>query len=65
MKAKEIQELSIAEIKERLAAEQDNLLRLTLNHAISPIDNPMKIREMRRTIARFATILRQRETAQQ
>lgn len=61
MKNREIKELTTAEIIERLAAERDNLTRYTLNHAISPLDNPAIIRETRRTIARFATELRQRE----
>jgi len=34
---------------------------LKLNHAISPLDNPLQIKEVRRTIARLATELRQRE----
>jgi large subunit ribosomal protein L29 len=32
-----------------------------MNHAISPLDNPMKIRETRRNIARLETILRQKQ----
>ncbi|MGM9805942.1 MAG: 50S ribosomal protein L29 [Candidatus Aphodosoma sp.] len=61
MKTREIKELTTAEIIERMAAERDNLTRYKLNHAISPLDNPSIIRETRRTIARFATELRQRE----
>ena len=61
MKIREIKELSEKEIQERLDAEKDHLNRLKLNHSISPLDNPMQIKEVRRTIARFATELRQRE----
>lgn len=61
MKTREIIELTTAEIVERMASERANLSRLTLNHAISPLDNPAQIREVRRTIARLATVLRQRE----
>jgi len=65
MKTREIKELTTNEIQERLDVETEHLSRLTLNHAISPIDNPAQIRESRKTIARFATELRQRELQQQ
>ncbi|MBO5853434.1 MAG: 50S ribosomal protein L29 [Paludibacteraceae bacterium] len=65
MKTREIKELTTAEIQDRLVAEKENLTRMTLNHAISPLDNPALIRETRRTIARLATELRQRELNQQ
>ena len=61
MKITEIKELTDKEVQERLDAEKDRLSHLKLNHAISPLDNPMQIKEVRRTIARFATELRQRE----
>ena len=65
MKTREVKELTTKEIQERLAAEKENLVRLKLNHSISPLDNPMTIKEARRTIARFATELRQREINKQ
>ena len=61
MKTREIKELNDKELQERLDAEKDNLARLKMNHAISPLDNPLQITDVRRTIARFATELRQRE----
>jgi large subunit ribosomal protein L29 len=61
MKTREIKELNIKEVQERMAAEQEHLVRLKLNHAISPLDNPMQIKVVRRTVARLATELRQRE----
>ncbi len=61
MKTSEIRELTSKEILERLQTEQENLVRLRLNHSVSPLDNPMKIRESRRNIARMKTILRSRE----
>lgn len=61
MKTSEIIELTSKEIVERLQTEQENLVRLRLNHSVSPLDNPMKIRESRRNIARLQTILRSRE----
>ncbi|MBQ7210572.1 MAG: 50S ribosomal protein L29 [Paludibacteraceae bacterium] len=61
MKTSEIKELTTAEIQERMQAEKEQLLRMRLNHSISPLDNPLQLREARRTIARMATELRQRE----
>lgn len=60
MKATEIKELTVKEIEERIDNEQDYLMRLRLNHAITPLDNPHKIREARRNIARLKTILGQK-----
>jgi len=64
MKTSEIRELTIKEIEERIDAEKTQLLKLRLNHSISPLDNPMKITETRRNIARLKTILRQRNLNQ-
>lgn len=61
MKTSEIKELTTSEIQERLATEKEQLVRLKLNHSISPLDNPLQIREARKSIARLATELRQRE----
>jgi len=61
MKTSEITEMTISEIEERIDAEQQELARITLNHHISPLENPMKIRESRRNIARMLTILSQKQ----
>jgi len=61
MKIAEIKELTSAEIEERLAVEIENLSRMKLNHAISPLDNPSQIKAIRRGIARLNTELRRRE----
>jgi large subunit ribosomal protein L29 len=57
MKIAEIKELTKKELLERLQAEQEILTRLKMNHSVSPLDNPMKIRESRRNIARMKTVL--------
>ncbi len=54
-------ELTTQEIQERLAAEKEALVRMKLNHSISPLDNPLQIKAARRNIARLATELRARE----
>jgi large subunit ribosomal protein L29 len=65
MKNREVvKELTTKEIQERMVAEKEHLVRLKLNHSISPLDNPMTIKETRKAIARFATELRQREINQ-
>ena len=61
MKTSEIKELSTADALERIQTDQDSLLRMKMNHAISPLDNPQVIVRVRRNIARIKTILRQRE----
>jgi len=61
MKTTEIKELSNKEIVERLQVEKENLVRLRLNHAVSPLDNPEKIKESKKNVARLKTILRERE----
>ena len=61
MKTAEIKELTTAELQERLAAQKEALVRLQLNHSISPLDNPLQIKDARRTIARIETELRARE----
>ena len=57
MKAPEIRELSEKDLIDRIEAEKANLLRLKMNHAISPIDDLTQIKKARRTIARMLTIL--------
>jgi large subunit ribosomal protein L29 len=61
MKTSEIKELTVKEIVEKLQVEKENLLRLKLNHAVSPLDNPMKIQVSKGDIARLKTVLRERE----
>ena len=61
MKTSEIKELTTNEIVERLQTEKESLVRLKLNHAVSPLENPLKLKEARKNVARLKTILRQRE----
>lgn len=61
MKSSEIRELSNQELLERIDNEKTALVRMKLNHAISPLENPQKIKESRRNIARLMTEQRKRE----
>ncbi len=61
MKTSEINEMAINEIIEKIETEKAELIRLELNHSISPLENPMQIRSLRKNIARLQTILRQKQ----
>jgi len=61
MKSSEIKELSIQELTERLESEVSMLVRMKMNHAVSPLDNPNKIVETRKNIARLKTEVRARQ----
>ncbi len=65
MKTREIKELSVKELQERMDNDKAILTRLKLNHTISPLDNPMQIKDVRKQIARVATELKLRENKQQ
>ena len=58
-----LKELSTAELKERLETERANYQKMLLTHAVSPLENPNKIKESRKNIARCLTELRAREIA--
>ncbi len=60
MEQKVIRELTTGEITERLEEEKKQLTKLKLNHAVSPLENPNKIKAYRKTVARLETELRTR-----
>jgi large subunit ribosomal protein L29 len=57
MKQTEITSLTIDELKEKIAIEEEALQKLKFAHAISPIENPMKVRHSRKLVARLKTEL--------
>lgn len=61
MKTSEIRELSTPDLIERIDTEKTMMVRMKLNHAITPLDNPQKIKQTKTTIARLLTELRKRE----
>jgi large subunit ribosomal protein L29 len=61
MKTSEIRELSNPDLIERIDTEKTMLVRMKLNHAITPLDNPQKVKDVKLTIARLKTELRARE----
>ena len=62
MKASEIREMSIADLRERIELERANLDTMKLNHAISPLEDTSKIAKARKDIARMMTILAAKES---
>ena len=62
MKASEVREMSIADLRERIEIEKANLDNMTVNHTISPLEDTSKIAKARKDIARMMTILAQKES---
>ncbi len=60
MKINEIRQLSTADVVEKLKEEQELLQKLKFSHAVSPVENPMKIKASRRLVARYFTELNAR-----
>ncbi|WP_304343575.1 50S ribosomal protein L29 [Chryseobacterium koreense] len=57
MKKADIKNLSAADIQNKLAEVRADLQKLKLAHKISPVENPIQIRDLRKTIARLETEL--------
>ncbi|MBQ3767199.1 MAG: 50S ribosomal protein L29 [Bacteroidales bacterium] len=64
MKITEVREMSIADLRDRIEVEKNNLDTMKLNHAISPLEDTSKIRKTRQDIARMITILAEKEKQQ-
>ncbi|HCE84775.1 MAG TPA: 50S ribosomal protein L29 [Bacteroidetes bacterium] len=63
VRKEDIADLSPAELVERIQEEKRMLQKLRFNHEVSSIDNPMKIRDSRRDIARLMTEYNRRKNA--
>ena len=61
MKIAEIRELATAELQERVEADVTRYAQMKLNHAISPLEIPESLKQLRRDIARMKGELRSRE----
>jgi len=61
MKAHELNELSVQELRQRLSDEQESLANLRFQLATSQLESPIKVRTVRRDIARLLTVLRTKE----
>ena len=61
MKQQEITKLSVDDVRNRIADFSEQLAKMKLTHTVSPMENPMQIRQIRKTIARLKTELTKRE----
>ena len=59
-----LKELTTAELKEKLETERSMYQKMLLTHAVSPLENPNKLKESRKNITRCLTELRAREIAE-
>ena len=60
-KMKEFQKLTTEEINKKIAESKEELFNLRMKQATGSLENPSRIRELRKTVARLKTILRERE----
>ena len=65
MKTADIQALTLVELKEKIVSEKENLRKVQFAHQVSAVENPMKIRDTKRLIARLMTELTVKESQQQ
>ena len=61
MKQAEIKNLSVTELQEKLGEVKKSYADLKMAHAVSPLENPIQLRNVRRSVARIATELTKRE----
>lgn len=64
MKASVIKEMTTEEVEEKLADEKEALRKLEMQHAISPLENPLLIRSKRKDVARLSTEMTSRKAAE-
>jgi large subunit ribosomal protein L29 len=64
MKQNEIKQLSTTDLVEKLKEERTMLQKLQFGHAVSPLENPMKVKTSRKLVARYLTELNRRKKEQ-
>ena len=65
MRASEIRELSAADVEARIAELEEERFRLKFRSATETLENPLRLREIRKDIARLKTVLREQALASQ
>ena len=65
MKANEIKEMSVVELNNKLVELKKELFNLRFQHAVNQLDNPMRLKAVKKDIARIKTSLRAAELAEQ
>ena len=63
MKANEVRKMSVAELENKLGELKKDLFQLRLQHATNQLENPVKIAQVKRDIAKVKTIIREQELA--
>ena len=63
MKANEVRKMNAEQLNEKLTGLKKDLFYLRMQHATNQLDNPLKIKETKRDIARVKTIIREQQTA--
>jgi large subunit ribosomal protein L29 len=61
MKQQEITKLSVEDLKSRIVDFSSQLTKMKLTHGVAPMENPIQIRNVRKTVARLKTELTKRE----
>ena len=61
MRANDVRELSVEDMKTRIAELEEERFRLNFRSATEPLEDPLRLRWIRKDIARLKTILRERE----
>ena len=61
MKVKEIRNLADMELNQKLADLKAELFNLRFQHVTNQLDNPMRLKEVKKTIAKIKTVLKERE----
>ena len=64
MKSKELVDMPNNELKDLLVAEKDKLVRMKMSHTVSPLENPLQIKYLRKDIARIMTEISKRKKDQ-
>ena len=62
MKANEIKDMSAAELNEKLAELKQELFNLRFQHAVNQLENPMRLKAVKKDIARVKTVIRKQES---
>ena len=64
MKASEVVKLSNDELEEKLTGLKKDLFFLRMQHATNQLDNPLRISQVRKDMARVKTVIRQKQLEQ-
>jgi large subunit ribosomal protein L29 len=62
---KSLREMDVTELNARITEDELRLKKLSFAHAVTPLENPMNLRELRKDIARLKTQLKKKQTAAQ